>query len=200
MHTYEAHTFTIPALDGISEKQIDVHLGLYQGYVKHINLLREQIADLTAQDSEKYHFAIESIRRRLGFEFNGMRAHEFYFPQFEGGATDEPRESALGATLAEKYGSWDGFVEHFKTVCMSRGSGWAILGWDTAGNTPHVSWTADHELGTLVDIEILLAADMWEHAFMVDYLPAEKAAHVDAFLKNINWDVVVKRFDNANAA
>ncbi len=194
MHTYEAQTFTIspPAL--IPQKQIDVLLDLYQGYVKHINLLREQIADLSAQDPAKYAFAIESIRRRLGFEFNGMRMHEFYFPQFEGGSSAEPREGALGKALSEKYGDWDGFIAHFKKVSMSRGSGWATLVWDTHGKTPHISWTADHELGTLADVRILCAIDMWEHAYMVDYVPAEKAKHIEAFFKNLNWSSVEKRF------
>lgn len=197
MHVYEPRTFSFPTLDGISDKQLEVHIGLYNGYVKHINLLREQVADLSKQDAEKYHFAIESIRRRLGFEFNGMRMHEYYFPQWEGGATNEPHDSDLARVLTEKYGSWENFITHFKSVAMSRGSGWTTLGWDTKGNTPHVWWTADHELGMLADVEILLAADMWEHAYMVDYLPAEKAQHVDAFFKNLNWDVVVKRFSDA---
>lgn len=197
MHQYQAHSFQLPALEGISQKQIDVHLGLYQGYVKHINLLREQIADLTAQDPEKYAFAIESIRRRMGFEFNGMRMHEFYFPQWEGGSSQEPRGSELDTALSEKYGSWDGFLSHFKKVALSRGSGWATLAWDKAGKTPHVWWTADHELGMLANVEILCAMDMWEHAYMVDYVPAEKAKHVDAFFKNVNWSVIEKRFAQA---
>jgi superoxide dismutase, Fe-Mn family len=197
MHKYETQTFNIPKLEGISDKQIEVHLGLYRGYVKHINLLREQIADLTKQNSEKKHFAIESVRRRMGFEFNGMRMHEFYFPQLEGGATEEPKESKLGATLAEKYGDWEKFIEHFKGVGMSRGSGWTVLAWDKKGKTPHIWWTVDHELGTLADVEVLLAMDMWEHAYMVDYLPAEKGKHVDAFFQNINWSVITTRFDQA---
>jgi len=195
MHKYEAQEFNLPSLEGISEKQIDVHLGLYGGYVTHINLLREQIADLSAQDPEKYKFAIESIRRRLGFEFNGMRMHEFYFPQWEGGVTEEPRHGKLGHELAEKYGDWDAFLSHFKSVSMSRGSGWTTLGWDKKGNTPHVWWTADHELGMLTDMDILLTIDMWEHAYMVDYLPAEKAQHVEAFFKNLNWQLVEERFN-----
>lgn len=199
MHTYEAKTFNLPALDGISQKQIDIHLGLYQGYVKHINLLREQIADLSAQDSEKYAFAIESIRRRMGFEFNGMRMHEFYFPQWEGGPTAEPKESAFAAKLSEKYGSWEDFIAHFRKVGMSRGSGWCTLAWDKAANTPHIWWTVDHELGQLANVEILLAMDMWEHAYMVDYAPAEKAKHIDAFFKNLNWNVVEERFNKATA-
>ena len=197
MHTYTAQTFSLPALEGISEKQIEVHLGLYQGYVKHLNLLRDQIADLTAKDSEKYQFAIESVRRRMGFEFNGMRMHEYYFPQWEGGATPEPRESALGTMLAEKYDSWDGFIEHMKDVAKSRGSGWTTLTWDPIGKTPHITWTVDHELGTLAGVDILIAMDMWEHAYMVDYLPAEKGKHIDAFFKNLNWEVVEKRFSEA---
>jgi superoxide dismutase, Fe-Mn family len=194
MHTYTARTFSLPTLEGISQKQVDIHLGLYQGYVKHINLLREQIADLTAQDDEKYAFAIESIRRRLGFEFNGMRMHEFYFPQWEGGPSPEPHGSDLDKALSTKYGSWEGFIEHFKKVGMSRGSGWCTLAWDPAGNTPHIWWTADHELGMLADVDILLALDMWEHAYMVDYFPAEKMKHIDAFFKNLNWKTVEKRF------
>lgn len=197
MHTYEATAFNLPALNGISQKQIDVHIGLYQGYVKHINLLREQIADLTKIDAEKYAFAIESIRRRMGFEFNGMRMHEFYFPQWEDAATPEPRGSALDVALSEKYGDWDGFMAHFKKVAMSRGSGWATLAWDSAGKTPHIWWTADHELGMLADVKILVAMDMWEHAYMVDYIPAEKSKHVDAFFKNLNWALVEKRYTEA---
>lgn len=197
MHTYEAQTFDLPTLDGISDKQIEVHLGLYAGYVKHINLLREQIANLTTEDAEKYAFAIDATRRRLAFEFNGMRMHEFYFPQWEGGPSDEPRESELASALAEKYGSWDDFIAHFKKVGMSRGSGWCTLAWDPKGKTPHVWWTVDHELGTLADVKVLLAMDMWEHSYMVDYPPAEKAQHIDAFLKNLNWSVVEERFKNA---
>lgn len=198
MHEYSPKTFAIPELDGISQKQIDVHLGLYQGYVKHMNLLREQIADLTAQDSEKYAFAIESVRRRMGFEFNGMRMHEFYFPQFEGGSTPLATSGSLAQALLEKYGSWDGFITHFKKVGLSRGSGWCTLVWDAVGKTPHIYWTVDHELGTLADVQVLLAMDMWEHAYMVDYVPAEKSKHIDAFLKNVNWGVVEDRFKMLN--
>ena len=198
MHTYEAQQFTFPELEGISEKQLEVHIGLYKGYVKHINILREQIADLSKQDAEKYAFAIESARRRLGFEFNGMRMHELYFEQWEGGATDTPQENALATAVAEKYGNWDAFIAHFTSTAMSRGSGWTTLGWDKKAQQPHVWWTADHELGMLADVDIILTADMWEHAYMVDYVPAEKAQHVAAFLKNLNWDVVTKRFADSN--
>jgi superoxide dismutase, Fe-Mn family len=195
MHTYTARTFTIPPLQGISQKQIDIHLGLYQGYVKHVNVLQEQIQLLKAQDSVQYAYSMECLLRRLGWEFNGMRMHEFYFPQFEGGPITPKPESAFMKSIVSSFGSWEQFIDTFKKVCMSRGPGWAVVSRDAQTDSVHISWTTEHEQGTLVDTQILLAADMWEHAFMIDFVPAEKAKHVEAFLANINWSVVEKRME-----
>jgi Fe-Mn family superoxide dismutase len=194
MHTYTAQKFDLPALPGLSEKQIAVHLGLYEGYVKHVNLLREQIKDLTETDAEKYAYAITETRRRLGFEFNGMRMHEYYFEQFEGGAQAASGDSALAGALTEKYGGHEEFLTHFTKVGMSRGIGWSVLYADPKANTVHTAWVGDHELGQLGGLPVILAMDMWEHAFMVDYTPAEKKQYIEAFLKNVNWSVAENRF------
>ena len=194
MH-YTAKKFNLPALTGISDKQIEMHLELYEGYVKHINLLREQIHDLETFDKEKYAYAVTETRRRLGFEFNGMRMHELYFSQWEGAATDPTKGNLFTQTLTEKYASWESFVEHFKTVGMSRGIGWTILYADPGEKTVHTAWVTDHELGQLGNLPIILAMDMWEHAYMVDYLPSEKKQYIEAFFKNLNWSVVEKRFN-----
>lgn len=191
---YASQKFDLPSLDGLSEKQITAHLGLYEGYVKHVNLLREQIKDLQAADKEKYAYAVMELRRRLGFEFNGMRMHEYYFTQFEGGTTDVDDKGTLAKAVAEKYGSWKDFIDHFKTVGMSRGIGWTILYNDQKSKTVHTAWVSDHELGQLGGLPIILVMDMWEHAFMVDYLPSEKKDYVEVFLKNVNWTVCEKRF------
>lgn len=193
MHTYTARTFTIPELHGISKKQIDVHLGLYQGYVKHVNVLQEQIQTLTTQDATTHAYAIECLRRRLGWEFNGMRMHEFYFPQFEGGPKQPQASSTFMKRIVDTFGTWEQFIETYKKVCMSRGPGWAVLSYDHVTQSLHISWTTEHEQGTLAGTQILLAADMWEHAFMIDFVPAEKAKHIDAFLANINWSVIEAR-------
>jgi len=194
MHTYEAQTFDLPTLSGISADQIKVHLGLYEGYVKHTNLLRQQIADLEAADKEKNAYAIMEVRRRLGFEFNGMRMHEFYFSQLEGGPKAHTSDGAFEVAMSEKYGSWDAFIAHTTAVAMSRGIGWSVVYFDQVGKTPHVAWVGDHELGQLGSLPIMLALDMWEHAFMVDYTPAEKKQYIEAFFKNLNWEVVEARF------
>lgn len=194
MHTYTPKTFNLPELAGLSEKQIKVHIGLYEGYVKNINILREQVKELEALDKEKYAYAIAETRRRIGFEFNGMRMHEYYFTQFEGGSQAMNADSSLAKAVSEKYGSTDAFIAHFTTVGMSRGIGWTILYQDVDGGTVHTAWVTDHELGQLGGLNVILTMDMWEHAFMVDYVPAEKKNYIEVFLKNVNWGVVEKRF------
>ncbi|MBI2108925.1 MAG: superoxide dismutase [Parcubacteria group bacterium] len=206
MHVYQEKKFTIPELKGISPKQLEVHLGLYAGYVKHVNLLREKIHELEAADKEKNAYTIAELRRRFSFEFNGMRMHEYYFEQWEKGPKTLTGSSALAQAVSEKYGSWENFISHFKTVGMSRGIGWTVLYWDPTGKTPaspakrgepHTAWVGDHELGTLAGLPVILALDMWEHAFMVDYTPAEKGKYIDAFLLNLNWSIPEERFKKA---
>jgi Fe-Mn family superoxide dismutase len=134
------------------------------------------------------------LRRRLGFEFDGMRMHEYYFTQFEGGPNSIDASSALASALTEKYGSFENFISHLTTLGMTRGIGWTVLYHDPKGKTVHTAWVGDHELGQLAGLPVILAMDMWEHAFMVDYLPSEKKQYIEAFLKNTNWKVVESRY------
>jgi superoxide dismutase, Fe-Mn family len=192
---YKTQQFNIPSLSGLSEKQLEVHLGLYKGYVTHANLCRELIADLTKDEKNAY--AVSELRRRYSFEFDGMRMHEYYFEGFEGGAKEIDGSGLLAKAVTEKYGDWSGFIDHFKKVGMSRGIGWTVLYFDPKGKTSHVTWIGDHEIGTLAGLSIILAMDMWEHAFMVDYVPNEKGKYIDAYLANTNFEVAEKRFGNA---
>ena len=193
---YKVQEFNIPEVKGLSEKQLEVHLGLYAGYVKHANLARELIADLGKDEKNAY--AVTELRRRYSFEFDGMRMHENYFEQLEGGANEIDGSGKLAQFVSQKYGDWNGFIDHFKAVAGSRGIGWVVLYADDKVGTPHITWVGDHELGTLSGLPILYAMDMWEHAFMVDYLPSEKAQYVQAFLDNTNWEVVEKRLTKAH--
>ena len=195
--TYTTKTFNLPVLEGISEKQIKLHLALYEGYVKHANLITEKIKALKESDAEGNAYLVAELRRRFAFEFDGMRMHEHYFEQFEGGKGGNP-ESALAKAAAEKYGSGEDFITHIKDVAGTRGIGWVVVYADTrAGGVLHTVFVSDHELGQLAGLPIVLALDLWEHAFMVDYVPAEKKNYVDAFFANVNWSVVEKRFDDA---
>lgn len=195
---YEVRKFNLPELKGLSQKQIEVHLSLYEGYVKHVNLIMEKIAAMKEADAEGNAYAMAEVRRRLGFEFDGMRLHEYYFEQFEGGQQGNP-ESALAKAAAERYGSGEKFLAHIKEVAGTRGIGWVLVYWDAVGKTLHTAFVNDHETGQLTTLPIILALDLWEHAYMVDYLPSEKKNYIDAFFDNLNWTVCETRFDKASA-
>lgn len=195
--TYTAKTFALPELKGLSAKQIEVHLALYAGYVKHVNLILETIKAYGKTDDEGGKYAIAELRRRLAFEFDGMRMHEYYFEQFEGGSKEIDHAGALAKLATEKYGSVDGLTAHVKEVAGTRGIGWVVVYLDTRANTLHTVFVNDHELGQLAGLPILLAVDLWEHAYMVDYVPKDKMSYVDAFLSNVNWSVVETRASDA---
>ena len=190
---YKPKQFSFRSLDGISEKQLDVHIKLYEGYVTHINKLVSVLEDLQ-KDKEKNAYAIAEVVRRMGFEWNGMRMHEHYFEQWEG--EHIPLSDALEGALAKQWGgSIENMVSDFKATAMMRGIGWTLLSKDNVSDNFFIHWVSDHELGQLNDTTTILALDMWEHAFMVDYTPAEKAQYVDAWFKNLNGEVISKRFD-----
>jgi Fe-Mn family superoxide dismutase len=192
--TYTARTFTFPELKGISKKQMDIHIALYEGYVKHTNLILEKIEKLKTEDADGNAFLIQELRRRLAFEFDGMRTHEYYFSQLEGGATAPQEKGPFMDAVTEKYGTWENFIKEVKAVCGTRGIGWTIVYYDHMARTLHTAWVMEHMNGQYAALPIMLAIDMWEHAYMVDYMPSEKTSYVDAFLENMNWDVVEKRF------
>ena len=201
--TYPIKTFNLPVLNGLSEKQIKVHLALYEGYVKHVNLVMEKLAAVRAGTLELDPYIVAELRRRFAFEFDGMRMHEYYFTQFEGGTVPFSADSALAKAVAEKYGSTSlttggsGLEAHVKEVAGSRGVGWVVVYADPSAQTLHTVFVNDHEVGQLSGLPIILALDLWEHAFMVDYVPAEKKNYIEAFFSNLNWSVVEKRFEEA---
>lgn len=190
-------TFDLPTLEGISEKQVSVHLALYEGYVKQVSFIGEKLSAIRNGAFELDSYITSELRRRFAFEFNGMRLHEYYFSQFEGGRTSLTERGALAVAAGAKYGE-QGLIAHIREVAGTRGIGWVIVYADPMrGGTLVTTFVADHEVGQLAGLPIILALDLWEHAYMVDYVPAEKKNYIDAFFANINWGVVEKRFDEA---
>lgn len=195
---YEPRAFNLPKLEGISEDQVAVHLKLYQGYVTAFNEIRQAEAEL-AEDTQKNGHALAELRRRRSFEFDGMRLHEFYFAQFEGGRNEGAEDSPFAEAVKTQFGGLRKCDEIIKYVGMSRGIGWTVLYCDVEADLFLVQWVTDHEIGQLAGVPVLLAMDMWEHAYMVDYVPAEKEKYIDAFLHNVNWTVIEQRYDAARA-
>jgi Fe-Mn family superoxide dismutase len=191
---YSPKTFNIPELDGISTKSVEEHIGLYQGYVKNFNAISKKLPEY-AQDSEANAHALSELIRRRSFEFGGMRLHEYYFTQFEGGAKALNPESKLAQQFEKEYMKVEHFEPYFKAIGNMRGPGWAILYWDAFGQQLLAGFSGEQHQGHFVTLPIVLALDVWEHAFLLDYGAQGKGKYLDAFFKNLNWSLVEQRFD-----
>ncbi|MDD9868146.1 MAG: superoxide dismutase [Candidatus Campbellbacteria bacterium] len=193
--SYTKKSFSIPEITGLSKEQIDAHLKLYEGYVKHSNLIIEKIDELS-KNKEENAYMIAELRRRFGFEFNGMRNHEYYFGHLEGGAQPMPT-SQLKEEIDKTFGSFDNFKSVFKNIALStRGNGWLILAKDRIKKNLVLLWVSDHEIGQCTDMLPVFVFDVWEHAYMVDYVPAQKGEYVEAYLNAVNWEKLSEEFAN----
>ena len=189
---YTAKTFTVPELKGISAKNIEEHLKLYEGYVKHANLILDEVS---SRDADKDAYAISEMQRRFAFEFDGMRNHEIYFESLEDGAK-EISEGELKNKIIETWESFDAWLNRFKTIAKTRGIGWAVLYYDNNSGRLLNAWIDEQHLGHLNGCTPILALDMWEHSFVSDYYPSGKGTYIDDYFANLNWEVVERNFQN----
>jgi superoxide dismutase, Fe-Mn family len=190
---YQTQTFNIPELKDISKREIEEHLKLYAGYVKFSNTILEKLKEYK-QDSEKNAYAIAELQRRFGFEFNGMRNHEYYFKSFEGGTRALTEESLLRKAIVKDFGSFDRWLVDFTALALTRGIGWAMMYHDPQTDKLTHAWVDEHHIGQLNGLQLVLGLDMWEHAFMIDYMPADKKKYITAFFENLNWSVIEKNY------
>ena len=197
MTSFIPQEFKIPKLKGLSEKSVEEHLKLYQGYVKNANLILEHIEEF-AGDSEKRAYELGELQRRFSFEFNGMRNHEFYFSSLEGGSTSLTTSGHLYKEIEATWNSFELFIARFKAIAMTRGIGWAMLYWDPHCKRLLTQWVDEQHLGQLSGCTPIIALDMWEHSFVFDYQPSGKKNYVEDFFANLNWKKIEENLDNAN--
>ncbi len=185
---YTEKTFIIPKLYGISEENISEHLGLYRGYIKHANLITEE---LTKDHSD---FIKTELNRRLGFEIGGIKNHELFFAQFEGGTGSPWETSLLYKKICEKWGNFESWKAEFTMVAKTRSIGWAFLSYDTENKTLRNHWIDEQHIGQLTHHAYLVGIDMWEHSYVADYKPSGKPQYIEDFLRNINWGIAEKMY------
>ena len=175
-------------MEGFSETLLRNHFTLYQGYVNNTNKLHELLSS-KAKDAANPEYA--ELKRRFGFEFNGMRLHEYYFENL-GGKTPLDKSGTLAKQLADAFGSYDAWEQDFRATGAMRGIGWAILYQDDVTGWLFNQWINEHEVGHLAGCRPILVMDVFEHAFITDY-GLKRADYIGAFFKNINWGTVESR-------
>jgi len=194
METFTTKTFDIGELRGISKKNIEEHLKLYKGYVTNSNLIFNKLNELKS-DPEKNTIMLTELQRRLGFEFDGMRNHEYFFAALSGGKKDINTNGNLYKKIEKEWGSFDEFSKHFKFVATTRGIGWTMLYFDKLTDKLIIAWVDEHHLGQLTGLFPILALDMWEHAYVADYQPSGKKQYIEDFFDNLNWQNIESNYE-----
>jgi len=191
--TYTAKDYTsLVGMEGFSETLLNNHFTLYQGYVTNTNKLFDSLRAMLKEGKAATPEYAE-LKRRLGFEFNGMRLHEYYFENLGGkGALD--KSGKLGREFAKAFGSYEDWEKDFRATATMRGIGWAILYQDNVTGWLMNQWINEHETGHPAGCTPILVLDVFEHAFMIDY-GLKRADYIEAFFKNIKWDSVEARLE-----
>ncbi len=178
---------------GFSDQLLKNHFTLYQGYVTNTNKLSDKLGALSKEGkSAEPEFA--ELRRRFGWEYNGMKLHELYFGNMTKSASAKPTDSPLAKKLAAEFGSFEAWEKDFKATGAMRGIGWAILYHDAAAGRVFNTWVNEHDMGHLAGSTPLLILDVFEHAFMIDY-GLKRADYLEAFSKAVDWSIVADRFE-----
>jgi Fe-Mn family superoxide dismutase len=189
---YEAKNFsTLIGITGLSETLLKNHFKLYEGYVANTNKVLDML-----KNSEIGSPAYAELKRRFGWEFNGMRLHELYFSNLSKNSQAFDLNSKLGKQIILDFGSFENWEKDFKGTCALRGIGWSVLFWDHDGKKLFNCWINEHDAGPLTGCAPILVGDVFEHAFMIDY-GLNRADYIATFMKIIDWRKVVERFDNA---
>jgi superoxide dismutase, Fe-Mn family len=193
---YKTKSFELHGLHGISDETLEMHFKLYEGYVKETNRLTEQIAKFLQDgrvDQEEMP-AYSELKRRLGFESNGMVLHEYYFENLtRNGGGDPEKNSSIFKKTEANFGDYSVWKQDFMGVGKMRGVGWAICFQDPSNGRLSNHWISLHEMGNVAGFKPILVMDVWEHAYLLDYKPSERSKYIEAFFANVNWKTVENR-------
>lgn len=172
---------------GFSDEMLETHFGLYRGYVKHTNKALEIL-----QDEGIDAYARKEVQRRFVWEFNGIRLHELYFDGMVGNAERPGDGEPLQEALEANFGSFEEWLDDFRTVGTTRGIGWAALVHDPIDDNLLNLWVNEHDAGPLARSNVVLIMDVWEHAFMRDF-GTDRKAYMDTYFDAVDWTEAARR-------
>jgi len=181
---------------GFSDGLLKQHFDLYAGYVKNANALHDELE--ASSPAKPPMPAWSELRRRFGWEWNGMRLHEIYFENMTKSARAPERDTPLAARLAKDFGSREAWEKQFRATGSLRGIGWTVLTWDPVGQRLFNIWIDEHDRGALAGCPVILVMDVFEHAYLTDY-GTKRADYIDAFLAAADWEETARRFEAAQA-
>ena len=194
--TYQVRPFDLSGVQGLSKKAIDLHLGLYKTYVEQLNKLLEQSPQRSAGATP---LALDGYNRRFAYEHNGVALHELFFEQLAGKRRQPHSDSDFAEALHRDFGDLSGWKASVEALGMTRGVGWVLTVRERGQERLHNCWIDLHHLSMPANCDVVFALDLWEHAYMIDFTPAQRADYVKIILDNVDWSVVEQRCARAVA-
>ena len=188
--TYQVRPFDLSGVQGLSKKAIDLHLGLYKTYVEQLNKLLEQSPQRSAGAAP---LALDGYNRRFAYEHNGVALHELFFEQLAGKHRPLHSDSDFAEALHQDHGGLSGWKTSVEALAKTRGVGWVLTLRERGQDRLHNCWIDLHHLNMPANCDVVFALDLWEHAFMIDFTPAQRADYVKIILDNVDWPVVEQR-------
>jgi Fe-Mn family superoxide dismutase len=179
-------------MQGFSEALLKNHFTLYQGYVTNTNKVLDMLSQML-KDGKTGIPEYAELKRRMGWEFNGMRLHELYFENL-GGKSQLDKKGKLAQKLVENFGSIENWEKDFRATGSMRGIGWCVLYQDTADSRLINFWINEHDVSHPAGCNPLLIMDVFEHAYLTDY-GLKRADYIESFMKNVNWPIVESRLE-----
>ncbi|TDA65542.1 MAG: LysM peptidoglycan-binding domain-containing protein [Clostridia bacterium] len=184
-------------LDGISAEQIRQHFEiLYVGYVNKVNEIRQQLRTANRQAANPTYSEFRGLKKGETYAMDGVKLHEYYFNNL-GGSGGRPGPRLLRA-LERFFGSYQRWEEDFRAVGLAA-RGWAVLSLDDRDQALHNYLLDSHDHGVVVMTKPILVLDVYEHAYFLDY-GAHRAPYIEAFFRNIRWEVAERRWAKVGAA
>jgi len=184
-------------LNGISNEQVNDHWDLYEGYVNQSNILFKELTKLRKKGKVS-DFLYSDRKRRFGFEYSGMVLHELYFENLKRGISLNKKNDFVSA-IKEQFGTFEEWKEDFINTGKTRSVGWAICYMDPETGAINNHFIQLHEDGNIPTFSPLLVMDVWEHAYMIDNKASGRSDYIVAVMNNINWEVVLKRYNDAES-
>jgi Fe-Mn family superoxide dismutase len=192
---YEAKNYEhLLGINGLSDILLKAHFALYQGYITNTNKLLEKLLEMSKNANfETPEFS--EMKRRFGWEWNGMRLHELYFENLTKNNSSIDKNSPFAKKAQENFGSLESWEKNFKATGSLRGIGWAVTYYDPSVKKLLNIWVNEHDSGHLAGLHVILVMDVFEHAYFTDY-GIKRANYIETFFKAVNWNTINTRFDS----
>ena len=194
---YEARDFDylLGKITGLDDSLLKMHFKLYQGYVTNANAILQKLQELTDKGQNRTpEFA--ALKRILGWEFDGMLLHEYYFENLGGNHKQQlDSNDPLYAKMERDFGGYDQWKADFIATGLIRGIGWVVADVEPKKGRLINEWINEHDLGHLAGAKPILIMDVFEHAYITQF-GLDRSKYIDVFFNNIDWDLVSHRFNN----